>query len=227
MIVDVIDHLVDLTFELLAEDGVHFVSACHDLRRDVSARNLHDDMVKGTAGTRKDFWHQLVSRADNWPGGTDPHDRSVNLAAHNEHRNRRGLDEVRVLVTLGPVHPGELELPRNAAETPFAPHDQILPEAALMVSHVGHGSLCAAARHGVPILAMPLGRDQNANAETLTDIGIGSWLPPSSAPTEIADVARRLLSDQTIQRRCAEVAEEISTHAGLDTAVQLITGPSD
>lgn len=257
------------------------------------------------------LWHQLATCAENQPFGTDPNDQSVNLAAHNEHRNQRGLAEVtaivdtlldanwfltlsyevlnggvrrswpnlhfvgapmpttadvnvelppgdaplvlvgfsttpmttaavlqrvvdalgdtdvRVLVTLGPVRRGDLDLPRNAAETRFAPHDQILPDAALMVSHVGHGSLCAAARHGVPILAMPLGRDQNENAETLTDLGIGSWLPPTSAPAEIAEAACRLLDDDTIHRRCAEVAAEISTHPGLERAVQLITQPPD
>jgi MGT family glycosyltransferase len=137
-----------------------------------------------------------------------------------------GLD-VRVLITLGSVRLDELDLPANAIAAPFVPHDQVLPETALTVSHVGHGTMCAAARHGVPILAMPLGRDQNTNAEILTDIGIGEWLPPSSTPAEIAEVAQRLLSDETANGKCAEVAAAISGHNGLNTAIQLVTGPLD
>ena len=133
--------------------------------------------------------------------------------------------DVRALVTLGSVEPGELDLPPNVAETRFAPHDQFLPDADLMVSHVGHGSLCAAARHGVPVLALPWGRDQHVNAETLTDIGIGSSLPSSSTSAEIAEAAGRLLVDDTVRRRCSEVAAEIATHAGLNEAVELISGP--
>ena len=255
------------------------------------------------------LWVQLAVTAENWAGGADPRDRASNLAAHNAHRNQRGLAEVtairdthldadwlltlsyetlnrahrrrspnlhfvgaplpksadvdvelppgdaplvlvgfsttpittaadlqtvvdalagmnvRALVTLGRVEPGELDLPPNVAETRFAPHDQILPDADLMVSHVGHGSLCAAARHGVPILALPWGRDQHVNAETLTDVGIGSSLPPGSTPDEIAEAAGRLLADDTVRRRCSDVAAEIATHAGLDEAVELISGP--
>lgn len=136
----------------------------------------------------------------------------------------QGLD-VRALVTLGRIELGELDLPPNVAETRFAPHDQILPDADLMVSHVGHGSLCAAARHGVPMLALPWGRDQHVNAETVVGMGIGFSLPSDSKPAEIAEAAGHLLADDNIRRTCSELAAEIATHDGLERAVQLITGP--
>ena len=41
----------------------------------------------------------------------------------------------------------------------------------------------------------------------------------------IAEAAGRLLADDTVRRRCSEVAAEIATHAGLDEAVELISGP--
>jgi UDP:flavonoid glycosyltransferase YjiC (YdhE family) len=132
-----------------------------------------------------------------------------------------GLD-VRVLVTLGPVRADKLDLPNNAVAVESVPHDQVLPEVALVVSHVGHGTMCAAARHGVPILALPMGRDQDRNAVILTENGIGAWLPPSSAPSEITELAQRLLADDATQSKCAEVAAAISVHAETDYATRLL-----
>ena len=131
--------------------------------------------------------------------------------------------EVRVLVTLGPIRPDKLHLPSNAVSAQFVPHDQVLSDVALVVSHVGHGTMCAAARHGVPILALPMGRDQDRNAVILAERGIGAWLPPSSAPSEITILARRLLTDEATHLKCAEVAAAISTHHGTDHAIQLLT----
>ncbi len=131
--------------------------------------------------------------------------------------------DVRVLVTLGSVRPDKLDLPDNAIATTFVPHDQVLPDSALVVSHVGHGTMCAAARHGVPILAMPMGRDQDRNAVILSELGIGAWLPPSSAATKIAEVAQHLLVDEPTHLKCAEVAAAISAHNGLDHAIRLLS----
>ena len=133
-----------------------------------------------------------------------------------------GLD-LRVLVTLGPIRADKLDLPDNAVATEFVSHDQVLPDVALVVSHVGHGTMCAAARHGVPILALPMGRDQDRNAVILTDHGIGAWLPPKSAPSEITELALRLLADEVTRSTCAEVAAAIAAHPGTDDAIQLLT----
>ena len=57
----------------------------------------------------------------------------------------------------------------------------------------------------------------------LTDLGIGAWLPPSSAPSEINEVARHLLADHAIHQKCRQVAAAIADHAGLDHAVQLVS----
>jgi MGT family glycosyltransferase len=131
--------------------------------------------------------------------------------------------DIRVVATVDPVTLEDLALPANVEAVNFVPHDEILPAAALMVSHVGHGTMSAAARHGVPILAIPLCADQNRNAEILTDLGIGSWLPPSAASSEIARMAERLLNDDATRRRSNEVALAIAGQDGLDHAVELVT----
>ena len=41
------------------------------------------------------------------------------------------------------------------------------------VSHVGHNSLYESAYHGVPLVAFPLGGDQDSNAKKVEHLGIG------------------------------------------------------
>ncbi|MGI9578259.1 MAG: glycosyltransferase, partial [Microthrixaceae bacterium] len=124
-----------------------------------------------------------------------------------------GQLNVRVMVTSGPaMDPTCLDLPNNAVAVSFVPHDQILPDAALMVSHVGHGSMAAAARHGVPILALPMGRDQDRNAEVLAGHGIGSWLPPTADSGAIADAAEAILSDVNVRQASSVMAQRIAQH---------------
>ena len=131
--------------------------------------------------------------------------------------------EVRVVANVKPEARVELAVPDNVVAVEFVPHDEVLPEAALMVSHVGHGTMSAAARHGVPILAVPMGRDQDRNAEILTDIGIGSWLPPTATPSEIANLATQLLNSCEVRLRSDAVAVEIAKQDRLHHAVELVT----
>ena len=41
------------------------------------------------------------------------------------------------------------------------------------VSHVGHNSLYESAYHGVPVVAFPLGGDQDSNAKKAEHFGLG------------------------------------------------------
>jgi UDP:flavonoid glycosyltransferase YjiC (YdhE family) len=133
--------------------------------------------------------------------------------------------DVRVLITTGPsLRVEDLDLPANATAVRYAPHDQVLPGAALMISHVGHGSMAAAARNGVPILALPMGRDQYRNAEVLADHGIGVRLPPSASATEIAAAVESLLDDDAVRRAARDMAGRIAEHDGLDHAISLLSG---
>lgn len=68
-----------------------------------------------------------------------------------------------------------------------------------------------------------MGRDQDRNAEILTDLGIGSWLSPTSTAPEIARMADRLLNDDATRRRSNEVALQIASQDRMDHAVELVT----
>ena len=70
-------------------------------------------------------------------------------------------EPVRVIVTLADAH-GVAELPRadNARIERFVPHGPVLERAAAVVCHGGMGIVQKAVAAGVPIVAVPFGRDQ-------------------------------------------------------------------
>ena len=97
-----------------------------------------------------------------------------------------GALPVRGLATLGPaLDAGRLRLPANVVACPSAPHAQILPRAAAVVTHAGHGTTIRALSAGVPLLCLPMGRDQNDTAARVVWHGAGLRLSPAARARKI------------------------------------------
>lgn len=112
---------------------------------------------------------------------------------------------IRGVVTTGPtIDPAEFDAPDNVVVVRSAPHGDLLEGAALFVTHAGHGSTLRPLMAGVPLLCLPMGRDQNDNAARVTHRGAGLTLPADAAPDAIAAAARRLL-DETAFKTAAQV----------------------
>lgn len=103
---------------------------------------------------------------------------------------------MRAVVTLGgSIRRGALRGAGNVALVESAPHHAILAEAALVVTHGGHGTVMKALSHGRPLLVLPHGRDQADNAVRVTERGAGLSLPPSAGVAEIRAALARLLEE--------------------------------
>lgn len=103
---------------------------------------------------------------------------------------------VRGVVTTGPtIDPAEFEAPDNVAVVRGAPHGELLKGAALFVTHAGHGSTLRPLMAGVPLLCLPMGRDQNDNAARVTHRGAGLTLPADASVDAIAAALCRLLDE--------------------------------
>lgn len=103
---------------------------------------------------------------------------------------------VRGVVTTGPtIDPAEFEAPDNVAVVRGASHGALLKEAALFVTHAGHGSTLRPLMAGVPLLCLPMGRDQNDNAARVVHRGAGLTLPADASSETIATALRRLLDE--------------------------------
>ena len=80
---------------------------------------------------------------------------------------------VQAIMTVGTViDPGAIEPAPNVAMHRYLPHAALLPDCALVVTHAGFGTVMAVLAHGVPLLCLPMGRDQHENAARLMDAGV-------------------------------------------------------
>lgn len=63
--------------------------------------------------------------------------------------------------------------PSNVVISKWLPQDDVLahPNVKIFISHCGLGSVAEANYHGVPIVAIPLGIDQNINADKIITEG--------------------------------------------------------
>ena len=100
------------------------------------------------------------------------------------------------VATVGPaLDAATLEAPRSVTLLPSAPHDAVMKEVSLVVTHGGHGTVSRALRNGRPVLAMPMGRDQNDIALRVEAHGAGLILPPEASEGEIATALIRLANE--------------------------------
>ncbi len=101
---------------------------------------------------------------------------------------------VRALVTTGGATLRSVP-PANVHVVRFVPHAQVLPEAAVVVTHAGLGTVHVALAHGLPLVCLPIGRDQPDNAARVAWHGAGLRLSPKSSPEAIRAAVERVLGD--------------------------------
>jgi len=118
---------------------------------------------------------------------------------------------VRALVTVGPMlDPGEVEPAGNVAVVPSAPHGAVLAGAALAVSHCGHGTTMKALAAGVPMVCIPMGRDQNDTAARVVHHGAGVRLPPAASATRVRAAVLEVLHHDAFRTGAGALAARIA-----------------
>jgi MGT family glycosyltransferase len=124
------------------------------------------------------------------------------------------------IVTAGPVEIDPKIVPDNAVVVGRAPHDEILPMAALTITHAGHGTVISSLKYGVPLLCMPNPvADQPILASQIEALGCGESLDGDNAtPAEIKAAVDRLLNDRSFTANARKLAETISRSPGVAAA---------
>jgi UDP:flavonoid glycosyltransferase YjiC (YdhE family) len=79
-----------------------------------------------------------------------------------------------------------LRPPDNVTLAGYVRHAAVLPHAGLLVTHAGLGSVVAALACGVPMVCLPLTREQPENAEAVVRLRAGRALRPDASVGEIA-----------------------------------------
>lgn len=136
-----------------------------------------------------------------------------------------GALPVRGLVTLGPAleTPG-LQVPSNVEVCGSAPHAKLLPEAAAMVTHAGHGTTIRTLAAGVPLLCLPMGRDQNDTAARVAWHGAGLRLSPKASVRAIREALARLLAEPGFRERARALGAAVRAEAGSGLALRELEG---
>jgi UDP:flavonoid glycosyltransferase YjiC (YdhE family) len=131
--------------------------------------------------------------------------------------------DVRAVVTAGPaIAPTMLPSAPNVYVCASAPHSELLKHASAVVSHCGHGTVIRALAAGVPVVCVPMGRDQNENAARVVFHGAGIRLKPAAAPARIAAAVRRVLEDEAIRERARALGARIAADARNSRAVPIL-----
>jgi MGT family glycosyltransferase len=126
---------------------------------------------------------------------------------------------VRALVTTGAAI-APPAAPDNVRIASFVPHARVLPQADLVVTHAGHGTTIAALAHGVPLVCLPISRDQPDIAARVAWHRAGVRLRARSTPERIRRALRDVLADdayrRSAQRLAAAIAAEEPERRGVD-----------
>lgn len=138
---------------------------------------------------------------------------------------------VRAVVTSGPaIDAASLPAAENVHVCQTAPHAQLLEEAALVITHAGHGTVLRALAAGVPMLCLPMGRDQNDNAARVVARRAGLRLSPRASVSSIRTAAARILHDpayrDAAQRLGAKILDDVQRSRGIDILEELAANKS-
>lgn len=120
-------------------------------------------------------------------------------------------EPVEVVLTLGKaLERLRLPSPANVTILANAAHDDILAKARAVVTHGGHGTIMRSLRHGIPLVVLPMGRDQNDNAARVDYHGAGLRLDPSAPPQVLGEAVRRVLSKPSFAARASALGHAIA-----------------
>ena len=124
-----------------------------------------------------------------------------------------------VLCTLGGVELDALRVPPNATVEEWVPHPEVLARASVVITHAGLSTAMAALAGGVPLVRLPLGRDQPWNAERVATLGLGRNLERAAPVGHIRNAVEDVLGDPSYRREAHRMAAVISGYGNGTSAV--------
>jgi UDP:flavonoid glycosyltransferase YjiC (YdhE family) len=133
-------------------------------------------------------------------------------------------EPVRVVATTNrPEGDGLPAAPANAVVVDWLSYSQLMPLAALVVCHGGHGTVARALGAGAPVLCCPHVGDMAENAARVAWAGAGLMLPWRLLGARALRVAaRRILGDPEFARQAGEIAAWGRSHDGAGRGAELV-----
>jgi zeaxanthin glucosyltransferase len=114
-------------------------------------------------------------------------------------------------------------IPQNVVLSHWAPQIQMLSRASVMITHAGLGGVKESILHGVPMLALPLMRDQFDSANRITHHGLGAQGDIERiGPEDLSSMLDRLIADRSIRERVSAMRDEFERAEALNLSVTII-----
>ena len=132
----------------------------------------------------------------------------------------------RAILTVGPsMDPDSFDAPDTITILQSAPHSRILPHVDAFVTHCGHGSVMKALSFGVPMVAVPMGRDQDDTAARIVARGLG--VKTKARPRNIAKAIANVIDTPGYRQAADAISNRIQADAasskGIDELEALLS----
>jgi MGT family glycosyltransferase len=138
--------------------------------------------------------------------------------------------EVQGLITTGPaVDPALIAAPPNVTVIRWVRHADVLPSCSVIVTHGGHGTVMKALSAGVPLVVVPLGRDQPDNAARVAYAGAGVRLRKNASVRALRLATARVIDDSRYRAAAGRIASRLAAERDdglvVDELEQIAAGP--
>jgi MGT family glycosyltransferase len=128
---------------------------------------------------------------------------------------------VRALATVGPtLDPAEFRSAENVVVVQSAPHDEVFGHADAVVTHAGMGTVARALAHGLPLVCMPMGRDQDDIAARVQWHGAGLRVGRSASAARISASLHRVLREHSFREGAERLQKAIQIDLAADRAIE-------
>src|SRR5262245_6481944 len=183
----------------------HRLGAC--VRRSDATAELPDHIAEGPGGL------VYLSLGSLGSADEDLMKRLVDVLSRAPHR---------FMVSKGP-QASEFELADNMWGEEFVPQTALLPPADNVITHGGNNTTTECFHFGKPMIALPLFWDQYDNAQRVGETGHGIRLDTYRfTDEEMHGAIHRLLADNELRQRAADLGTTIRSRSGTRVAADLL-----
>ncbi|MGF1480737.1 MAG: glycosyltransferase [Cyanophyceae cyanobacterium] len=133
--------------------------------------------------------------------------------------------EAQLVISLGDPQRQKPEpaLPGEPLVVPYAPHQQLIEKASLVITHAGMNTVLGALSRGVPLVAIPITSEQPGIAARLARTGAGVAVPLAQLSVPVLRSAvQQVLSDRTYREQAKQMQQAIARAGGVDRAADLV-----
>lgn len=136
----------------------------------------------------------------------------------------QGLDAQLVISLGNPNYSGaDLQLTGSPLVVNYAPHQQLIEKANLIITHAGMNTVLGALTSGKPILAIPITNEQPGIAARLARTGAGEALGLKQLTiSKLQELIKRVLTEKSYQQNALKMQEAIRRAGGVSRAADII-----